>query len=188
MSRRSKEIHEIEIFMDGIASVCDDVELIREKCIERYGNEYKQLIQRLLALRSEPFSAEKLAGFLDGHDAEDLFSDYKILCAKRNGLVIVSGYSDDLIELKGAVRKEADCFRGGRFHLLQEKGEWKLEEGQGSCNNISANWYDSARTNDFDEVIPWTYETDIPHALFSMSFRGDTFCEGFVFDIKDLKA
>lgn len=24
MSRRSKEIHEIEIFMDGLASVCDE--------------------------------------------------------------------------------------------------------------------------------------------------------------------
>ena len=29
---------------------------------------------------------------------------------------------------------------------------------------------------------------DDPHAPFSMPFRGDTFCEGFVFDIKDLKA
>lgn len=61
--------------------------------------------------------------------------------------------------------------RSAKIHEIESFMDGKLEEGQGSCNNFSANWYDSARTNDFDAVIPWTYQTDIPHDSFSMPFR-----------------
>ena len=35
--------------------------------------------------------------------------------AKENGLVVVFGYSDDNIELRGAINNEAGCFDGGSF-------------------------------------------------------------------------
>ena len=95
-------------------------------------------------------------------------------------------YSDDLIELDGAIKQEADCFYGGNFYLEKSNDEWLLKKGKG-INNISAVWYDQNKTTDNLEVIPWSYETDIPHESFFMTFRGDPFCEGFVFRIEDLK-
>ncbi len=187
MSYISDKTHEIELFMDGIASVCDDVNIIKSKSIEKYGKNFESLIIYLLALRTKDFSKEQFSKFLNNIDAEDNFCNSIISCAKRNGLVIVSGYSDDLLELEGAIRDEGDCFNGGKFHLIQENDKWELKSGLESGNNITAKWYEGKESDEFGEAIPWTYETDIPHADFFMTFRGDPFCKGLVFDVKDLK-
>jgi hypothetical protein len=187
MNYLSDKTREIEIFMDGIASVCDDTNIIKAKAIEKYGKDFEGLILYLILLRTKDFSAEQFSNILHKPEIENHFSDSEINCAKRNGLIIVSGYSDDLIELDGAIQEEGDCFMGNDFHLIQKNGEWKLEQGIGNYNNISAKWYEGTETDEFGETIPWTYETDIPHSDFLMTFRGDIFCKAFVFDIKDLK-
>ena len=183
----AEKTHEIESFMNGVSSVCDDADIIKEKAIEKYGKEFEGLILYLHFLRTNDFSVEQFSKFLFKPDAENQFSDSEINCAKRNRLVIVSGYSDDLIELEGAIHNEGDCFNGNDFHLVLEKGEWILKTGHGKVNNITAKWYDRIETDESGESIPWTYKTDIPHSDFFMTLRGDTFCRAFVFDIKDLK-
>ena len=60
-----------------------------------------------------------------------------------------------------------------------------MKKGYG-CNSISAIWYDQNKTAENLEVIPWTYKTEIPHQSFFVKYRGETFCEGFVFSIEDL--
>jgi hypothetical protein len=60
-----------------------------------------------------------------------------------------------------------------------------LKKGYG-CNNISAIWYDQNKTAENLEVIPWTHKTEIPHQSFLAKYRGEIFCEGFVFRIEDL--
>ena len=60
-----------------------------------------------------------------------------------------------------------------------------MKKGYG-CNSISAIWYDQNKTAENLEVIPWTYKTEIPHHSFFAKYRGETFCEGFVFSIEDL--
>ena len=116
---------------------------------------------------------------------EDGFFRFELKCAEKNNLVIVTGYSDDLIELDGAIKQEGDCFNGENFHLEKYKDEWLLKKGYG-CNSISAIWYDQNKTAENLEVIPWTYKTEIPHQSFFAKYRGETFCEGFVFSIEHL--
>lgn len=176
----------IEYFMEGIMSVCNDKTIIANKTKEHFGEEYSKLIDYFLLLTTEKFNGKALATALKNRDLDDGFYEFELKCAENSNLVIVIGYSDDLIILKGAIKQESDCFMGGDCHLENQNDEWILKEGKG-LNNISAVWCDSNKKTENLEWIPWTYKTDIPHESFFMTFRGDPFCEGFVFRIEDLK-
>ena len=147
---------------------------------------YEYVVKYVILLRSTELTAGQFARILSLRDFEDGVYDIEIECAERNDLVIVYGYSDDLIELDGTIPAEGSCFEGGRFHLEQEKGLWRLKRGLGRCNNITALWNDSMAVNDDGERILWSYKTDIPHKKFIMNRCGEPYCEGFVFSEKDL--
>ena len=186
MNYLMERARDIECFIEGTIAVCKDKDIVAEKTKERFGNKYSKLIDYLILLETEQLSPKTLAKLLNNRDLDDGFYRFEQKCAAKSNLVIVSGYSDDLIELEGAIRQEENCFCGGVFHLKRQKEKWTLEKG--TCkNNISAVWCDSNGINDNLEVIPWTYKTDIPCELFYATFRGDPFCEGFVFKIEDLK-
>ena len=186
MNYLMQKANDIEYFIEGISAVCNDKNIITEKVKDRFGNEYTKLIDYLLLLETEKFNAKALATALNNRDLEDGFYRFELKCAVRNNLVIVTGYSDDLIELDGAIKQEGDCFNGEIFHLEKYNDQWLLKKGNG-CNSISAIWYDQNNTTDDLEVIPWSYKTDIPHESFSAKYRGEPFSEGFVFNITDLK-
>lgn len=182
------KIKEINLFIDGVASVCNDINVIAEKTQNYFGKNFKRFVDYVLIMKYRTFSAEQFAKILCKRDLSEGLSGIEIECAKRSGLVIVSGYSDDVIELKGTIFAVGDCFDGGDFHLKREKGKWNLERGVGKNNNISALWYDQDALTDDGEPIPWSYKTDIPHESFIATNDGEPFSEGFVFDIHDLIA
>lgn len=186
MNHLMQKANDIEYFIEGISAVCDDKNIINEKAKERFGNEYSKLIDYLLLLKTEKFIPKALAKALNNRDLEDGFYRFELQCAKNNNLVIVTGHSDDLIELDGAIKQEENCFNGGIFHLEKLNDEWFLKDGTG-CNSISAMWHDQNKITDDFEVIPWTYKTEIPHETFLAKYRGEVFCEGFVFKLEDLK-
>ena len=186
MSYLKEKAKYIEYFMEGIMSVCNDKTIIANKTKELFGEEYSKLIDYFLLLSTEKFNKKAFATALKNRDLEDGFYEFELKCAKKSNLVIVAGYSDDQLILHGAIKQEGDCFMGGDFHLEKQNDEWILKEGKG-LNNISSVWCDSNKITEELERIPWTYKTDIPHESFFMTFRGDLFCEGFVFSIQDLK-
>ena len=185
MSYLMNKANDIEYFIEGISAVCNDKNLITKKVKERFGSEYSKLIDYLLLLDNKKFNAKALAAALSNWELEDGFFRFELKCAEKNNLVIVTGYSDDLIELDGAIKQEGNCFNGETFHLEKYKDEWLLKKGYG-CNSISAIWYDQNKTAENLEVIPWTYKTEIPHQSVFAKYRGEAFCEGFVFSIEDL--
>ena len=93
---------------------------------------------------------------------------------------MVFGYSDDNAELEGAIREEVGCFNGGTIYLdgirLLEECECEYSYYQlakEKCKLINIIWHD-------EEGEPcWTYETDIPHATFSIMEDGQNFCRGY---------
>ena len=66
---------------------------------------------------------------LNGRAYRDSFDDVKQE-AKENGLVIVYGASDDLMEFDGAIYDEGGCFDGGRVYFDRDGVD---QEGGRTC-------------------------------------------------------
>ena len=130
------KINEIHLFTEGVSSICDDPNVIAEKTMGYFGKKDKRIVDYVLWMKTRTFSAEQFAKILSMRDFSKGLSDVETACAKRNGLVVVTGYSDDVIELKGAIFAEGGCFKGGEFHLKREKGKWVLNGGRGEQNLI----------------------------------------------------
>ena len=109
-----------------------------------------------------------------------MFSKEDIKIAKENGFVIVTGASDDLMELEGAIEDEAGCFDGGKVYISKRGVEEKKTK-----NMIEALWCQTKDENGV--VIPWAYETKIPNETFLVMDAGEVYCRGIMFDMNDVK-
>ena len=126
--------------------------------------------------------AEKLTKGNDGRNINvELIKE-----AKEKGIVIVYGYSDDLMEFDGAIYDEAGCYEGGSCYL--DKNEvfeecdcdyCKTHNPKEKHSKITALWCKNEWT--------WSYKTDIPHCTFEMIDDGEKYCLGIVFYKKDIK-
>lgn len=124
---------------------------------------------------------KEFAKTLDGteYNGYPIFSKEVIGTAKENGFVIVTGASDDLMEFDGAIYGEGDCFDGRKVYFSKNG----VEEDK-TQNVINALWCEAEDENGV--VIPWAYETEIPHETFLVMDAGKMYCRGIVFDVKDI--
>lgn len=116
--------------------------------------------------------------------------------ARANGIVIVYGASDDLMELEGAIRDEIGCYDGGTA-LLDAKGvlpEWDQVREYGSAED-AAEWGVRKKAVKAIKAIfspnepagaTWAYETAIPHVTFDVMEDGGIYCRAIVFKLADL--
>lgn len=124
---------------------------------------------------------EQLAEQLNGNEYGSEHTKEQALLAKKNGLVIVYGQSDDLIEFEGAVYDEVGMYEGGEITINSGVAPEFTEDGDitDSLNLIRADWAP-------DETLSWRLTANFPFAKFVVNEDGEPYCEGFVFDIKDL--
>lgn len=112
--------------------------------------------------------------------------------AKADGLVIVFGASDDLMEFRGAIHDEISCYEGGLAYLT-EHGLLANDCDNDDCPHfeklkrmaatIEAVW----EAEDQKSEWAWTYKTKIPHATFEVHDHIDEYCLGIVFSLSDVK-
>ena len=140
---------------------------------------------------------EELAAALDGADIGDAVPSQTAAAAKHAGLVIVHGASDDLMEFRGAIEDEIGAYHGiavivdaegmvPEFENINMRGrgakdglrEYFRREKGGM--EITAIWRGTG------DGPAWTYETDIPHAVFTVMEDGKPWCRGIVFALADL--
>ena len=136
---------------------------------------------------------QEFAAQIDGRKYLFDFNGREEIDAEHNGLVVVYGASDDLMEVRGAIDDEGDCYDGGTF-LIDKQGllpDWD----QVSDDEDAAEAYLKRKPNAKQietvwcgEGAVWTYKTDIPHATFKIMDEGEVYCIGMVFDIKELEA
>ena len=108
--------------------------------------------------------------------------------AKANGLVIVFGASDDLMEFRGAIYDELGAYEGTTAHL-DASGLIQNECEEEDCPyfarllknavTIEALW---AKEEDYS----WTFKTKIPHSTFEVVEDGGPYCRGLVFALADV--
>lgn len=134
---------------------------------------------------------EALAAQLTGREIGNEITKAEELAAKGDGLVVIFGASDDLMEIRGAADEEIDCY-GGTTAAFTANGLLANECSEGDeCPNFRRP--DSAR-----DVVAlwcaepngpsWTYKTDIPHVTFDITEEGDLYCRGIVFALADVSS
>lgn len=131
---------------------------------------------------------EDLAKLLDGRQIGEEISEEEERLADENGLVVVFGSSDDLMEMRGGFDDEFGLYEGGVVSLDKtgpltrecESEDCPHEERRldGARNQIKAIWDDG--------IYSWRYETEIPHATFEVLEGVDKYCRGIVFSVEDL--
>ena len=94
---------------------------------------------------------------------------------EEDGVVVVYGASDDLIEFEGAIQDEGDCYNDKVFYLNKE----------GLTTSYSKNYVKV--THPHNGTVQFNYETNIPCEWFDVMEDGELYCKGFVFNINDLK-
>jgi len=133
---------------------------------------------------------EEFAKMLDGRKYGMEIFPMESRMAKENGLVVVFGVSDDMMEFEGAILNEVSCYEGGTAYL-DRYGLWTSLCEHEDCpyakldrekceHTIMAVWDDVGEPS-------WSYETNIPHATFNIYCDGELYCVGIVFEMDALK-
>lgn len=122
---------------------------------------------------------KEIASLLDGYnfrdeDFERILEENKYFCIE-NGIVICYGYSDDLLELDGAIHAEFDCWCNNRFYI-NENGK-----------KTSSKYVYPISVICCENKIFWQYKFKPKHEIFTIYDDEDIFCKGIVFFVEDLK-
>lgn len=134
-------------------------------------------------------TSKELAAQLDGNKYGNEITKEQEALAAAYGLVVVFGYSDDAVELCGAIDDEVGAFDGTTFRVNREG---VLQQPECDCGNCK---YFKAATAEAMEIKAiwgntgnpcWSFETDIPHETFNIYEDGELFCVGIVFSVYDI--
>ena len=135
---------------------------------------------------------EELAKILHGREYGNEITKEDERLAKQNDLIIITGYSDDNVEIYGYFREELPAWNGTSFSINEEQ----IFEDKHECNCMYCN-YEIKRQNtkfieaiwcdeSLDPKICWTFKTEIPHATFDIMEDGEIFSRGIVISLDDL--
>jgi hypothetical protein len=131
---------------------------------------------------------KEIAAKFDGREygAEITRDEEKFL--KENGIVMMFGASDDLVELRGAINDEFDAYEGTTVYFAKggilenecnDKDCTYFGEQLKQAKTVKAVWSD-------DGGYPWSFDTEIPHETFEIFEDGDKYCRGILFDIDQI--
>ena len=130
--------------------------------------------------------ADKLNGIEYGSEGTILTREFcKEL--KKEGIVVVRGYSDDLVEFAGAINDEFGTYD----HYLNSKGLITND-----CEDERCPYFEKIMSEAKYYIKPewcktpeyaWTYDTNIPHVTFDVMEDADKYCRGIVFKLSDME-
>ncbi|MEI7474719.1 MAG: hypothetical protein WCK67_08055 [bacterium] len=141
---------------------------------------------------------KELATLLNGREYLSEITKEEEELAKKNGLVVVFGQSDDLMEFRGAINDEFDCYGGGTAYLTKEgllendcEDEYcpYFNKIQQEATQILAVWIDGITPLD-EKGWTWQYRSkdlEGKFETFEILEDGEKYCKGIVFSIYNLK-
>ena len=136
--------------------------------------------------------AKELAAKLNGREYWYEITDEEVRQAKEAGLVVVFGASDDLIEFRGAIRSEGDCY-DGREVLIDAKGVLPSWDSVIESEESAQEYFERKPKARMIKALfakegsyTWTYCTVIPHEKFEIVEDGEPYCRGIVFNIGEI--
>lgn len=135
-------------------------------------------------------NSKELATLLNGREYRKEITRDEERLADLNGLVVVFGASDDLMEFRGAINEELSAWEGTTAYVnadglvLNECNDEHCpyaRKAAAQAKKIKSVWHDSG---DFC----WTFETDIPHETFDIVEGDENYGKGIVFSLSDVTA
>lgn len=139
-------------------------------------------------------NASEFAALLNGREYGSEITEAEEAQAKAAGLVVVFGYSDDNVELRGALDEEIGAYEGTNLRITSA-GIMPLWEGDDGISEEDAEAYFALKRLPFKTIecvwcpkgegMSWAYRTEIPHATFDVMEDGETYCRGIVFALID---
>jgi hypothetical protein len=144
-------------------------------------------------------TAQEFAARLNGREYGKEITRPEAAEAKAAGLVVVYGYSDDNVELAGAITDEVSAYDGTTLRIspLGLIPDWEtFAENENEESAYEA--YFAKKTAGIQEIeavwspgeVPgtsWIFKTAIPHHTFDVMEDGEVFCRGIVFALADVK-
>lgn len=131
-------------------------------------------------------NAREFAAMLDGRQYLNEITDMENELARENGLVVMFGYSDDNVELRGSIDDELPVSESMEIKFFFNHGAYLLEGPFcGRCSVVMMMKDHVKRVNVIYEQGTWRFETNIPHETFRIMEDGELFCTGIVFSVRD---
>ena len=126
---------------------------------------------------------KEFANLIDGRQYDyRMFTKEELQLTKDNRIVIVTGASDDLVELEGAITDEGDCWEGGKIYVKAIPNGGIVHNCERSdVFGFTAKWCEEKDKN--GKIIPWTYDVPIEHETFVIYEDDEPYCRGFVFRV-----
>ena len=121
--------------------------------------------------------------------------------AKENNLVVLFGYSDDGLEIRGAIYDELGAYNGGEFALIKKGELYSDEEEENTyhktdCDSILPLSEEYAQPEEKERRISlkwldegdksWEIETQMPHSKFLIREEAEPFSDGIVIDLDEV--
>lgn len=127
------------------------------------------------------YSTQTFAELIDKCEYRNELTPEQIQLAKDNGLVVVFGASDDLVELEGAISEEF-----GTDVLIDKEGE-QIEYCDDECAHYKKAIKNANKITGHYTRNGWIFETEIPHHTFKVMEDGELYGIGIVFSKSNLK-
>ena len=133
-----------------------------------------------------------LASTISGRQYGEELTNEECALAKKHGLVVLYGASDDLIEIRGVVYDEIGMYNGGDFQLTAEGViEFWGDNGE-KLKDEAMKWFAK-------QALPkalittkwsvgdysWVISSDIPFEPFDIMEDSEKFCRGIVISVSD---
>jgi hypothetical protein len=133
-------------------------------------------------------TAKQLATLLGRRVMGNEISESEERLAREAGLVVVFGYSDDNVELRGAINGEVGAYNGTTVYL---SATGLLEN---DCDSDRCPHFERARERaasfktkwDDGSGAAWTFDVPWPHFTFEVFEEDELFCRGVVFALAEV--
>lgn len=108
---------------------------------------------------------------------------------KEAGIVVAFGYSDDNVELRGAIDEEIGAYEHAFIQLYRGKilAPCCVDGGYSTKCPLFMDAMKQAKTIDvYWKNGIWQFDTAIPHEVFTIKEDGEAFGDGIAFYLKDV--
>ena len=119
--------------------------------------------------------------------------------AKENGLIVIFGASDDLVEFRGAIYDELDAYEGTHFIIATPGTEIPVDEDEETYRKakkleaIPIEEESLTKKNRYEAVwspdeldCSWLIKTDLPHSIFDIMEDDELYCRGIIIETESL--